>query len=182
MDIPDDFADLEVYSDNPADLSNMPYGDFIKAYREIIRKSCELLRPNRFAVFVVGDIRDKRGYYRNFVNDTIAAFEAAGLHYYNQIILLNTCGTLPIRVRGQFGTRKTGKRHQNIIVAFNGEDPQAVAEQYEKTNIHKCMEYFDKTRSPTSLNDYALCFIKGDSRGIQTEFPATAITEYADLP
>ena len=37
------YADLEVYSDLKEDISNMPYKDFISVYREIIRKSCELL-------------------------------------------------------------------------------------------------------------------------------------------
>lgn len=175
------YADLEVYSDDPADLSNMEYGDFLKSYREIIRKSCELLRPNRFAVFVVGDIRDKRGYYRNFVNDTIAAFEAAGLHYYNQLILINNAATLPIRVRPLFKTRKIGKRHQNVIVAYNGDDPQQAAENYENVNIRKCMEYFNDTRSPVSLNDYALCFIKGDHKIIKEEYAPAAVMSNLDI-
>lgn len=51
------YADLEVYSDNPADLSTMGYPEFLKAYKEIIRKSCSLLKENRFAMFVVGEGR-----------------------------------------------------------------------------------------------------------------------------
>lgn len=50
------YADLEVYSDKKEDLSNMSYKDFIAVYREIIRKSCELLKEDRFAVFVVGEM------------------------------------------------------------------------------------------------------------------------------
>ncbi len=55
------YADLEVYSDMKEDISNMKYCEFIKAYREIIRKSCEMLNNNRFAVFVVGDVRGENG-------------------------------------------------------------------------------------------------------------------------
>lgn len=47
------YSDLEVYSNDPADLSTMDYPDFLQAYKEIIRKSCSLLKPDRFAVFVV---------------------------------------------------------------------------------------------------------------------------------
>jgi hypothetical protein len=35
------------------DLSNMDYEEFKKVYAEIIKKSVEMLKPNRFACFVV---------------------------------------------------------------------------------------------------------------------------------
>ena len=56
-----------------------------------------MLRNNSFAVFVVSEIRDKNGKYKNFVRDTIEAFEECGLEYYNEMIYLNMIGTLPIR-------------------------------------------------------------------------------------
>lgn len=43
------YADLEVYSDMPGDISNMPYPQFLSAYRSIIRKSCDLLCRRRGA-------------------------------------------------------------------------------------------------------------------------------------
>lgn len=54
------YFDLEKYSDDERDLSNMSYDDFLKAYREIIFKACKKLKENRFTCFVVGDIRDKK--------------------------------------------------------------------------------------------------------------------------
>lgn len=112
------YYDLEVYSNDENDLSNLEsYDDFLLLYKKIIFRSCSLLNNDCFAVFVVGDIRDKNGYYRNFVNDTISAFKDAGLNYYNEIILVNSCGSLPIRISKQFNFgRKIGKRHQNILV------------------------------------------------------------------
>ena len=80
------YADLEVYSDLKEDISNMPYKDFISVYREIIRKSCALLKEDRFAVFVVGDVRDKKGFYQNFVSDTIQAFIDSGMMLYNEML------------------------------------------------------------------------------------------------
>ena len=53
------YADLEVYSDDPKDLSTMKYEDFKAAYFEIIKKSCDRLKNDRFACFVVGEVRDK---------------------------------------------------------------------------------------------------------------------------
>lgn len=122
------YADLEVYSDDPRDISTMSYDDFLATYRQIIARSVELLKDNRFACFVVGDIRDNRGFYRCFVQDTIQAFRDAGMELYNDAILVNVAGTLPIRVSGQFQTnRKLGKTHQNVLVFYRG-DPSHIRE------------------------------------------------------
>jgi len=120
------YADLEVYSDDAADISNMDYEDFLKAYRTIIRKSCALLRPNSFACFVVGEIRDAKGNYRNFVGDTVEAFRAAGMNFYNEAILVTAVGSLPIRVTKQFKAgRKLGKTHQNVLIFVKGDGKKA---------------------------------------------------------
>ena len=73
------YADLEVYSDDPRDLSTMEYEEFLTIYREIIGESVRRLKDNRFAAFVVGDVRDSKGNYRNFVSETIGAFIDAGV-------------------------------------------------------------------------------------------------------
>lgn len=120
------YADLEVYSDDPRDLSQMDYPEFIEAYRAIIAAACGMLRPDSFACFVVGEVRDKRGNYRNFVGDTVEAFRAAGLHYYNEAILLTAVGSLPVRVGKQFvAGRKLGKTHQNVLVFVKGDGKRA---------------------------------------------------------
>jgi hypothetical protein len=122
------YADLEIYSDDPADLSAMTYEDFLTAYRAIIEGACKLLKPDRFACFVVGDVRDKHGNYRDFVGDTVQAFRDAGLHLYNEAILVTAVASLPIRIGKQFSaTRKMGKTHQNVLVFLKG-DARAAAE------------------------------------------------------
>jgi DNA modification methylase len=124
------YADLERYSDDPLDLSTMDYPVFIEAYRAIIAASCSTLKPNRFACFVVGDIRDREGFYRGFVSDTRQAFEDCGLHLYNEAVLVTAVGSLPIRVGKQFsGGRKLGKTHQNVLVFYNG-DPKAIKQEF----------------------------------------------------
>jgi hypothetical protein len=120
------YADLEVYSDDPADISNMPYDKFLGIYREIIHKSCNLLKEDSFACFVVGDVRDKSGNYYNFVSDTITAFLDAGLNYYNEAILVTSVGSLPLRVGRQFSVgRKLGKTHQNVLIFVKGDGKRA---------------------------------------------------------
>ena len=120
------YADLEVYSDDARDLSTMPYEDFIAAYRRIVAASVDLLAPDRFACFVVGDVRDKKGNYRNFVSHTIQAFEDAGAHLYNDAVLITAVGSLPIRAGRQFESgRKLGKTHQNVLVFVKGDGKKA---------------------------------------------------------
>lgn len=120
------YADLEVYSDDPQDISTLDYDDFLRSYREIISQSCEMLKDDRFAVVVVGDVRDKHGNYRNFVSDTIAAFADAGLHLYNEAILVTALGSLPIRAGKQFSaSRKLGKTHQNVLCFVKGDGKRA---------------------------------------------------------
>ena len=134
------YFDLEIYSDDKGDISNMEYSEFLKAYKEIIKKSCELLKPDRFAVFVVGDIRDKKGFYRNFVSDTIMAFWNCGLPLYNEMILVNVIGSLAIRAGRQFNNgRKVGKQHQNVLVFYKG-DPKKIKENYPELDLSYLLE------------------------------------------
>ncbi|HII4310707.1 TPA: ParB N-terminal domain-containing protein [Vibrio parahaemolyticus] len=122
------YADLEKYSDDPKDLSNMGYDDFLDNYRKIIKSCFSLLKENRFAIFVVGEVRDKNGNYRNFVSDTISAFLDSGFSYYNEAILINVVGSLPIRVGKQFSqSRKLGKTHQNVLVFVKGDAKKAAS-------------------------------------------------------
>jgi DNA modification methylase len=120
------YADLEVYSSNPLDLSTMDYADFKEAYFEIIAKACSRLKQDRFACFVVGDVRDKSGNYYNFVGDTVEAFKSAGLNYYNEAILTTPCGSVAMRAGNSFSTsRKLGKAHQNVLVFVKGDGKKA---------------------------------------------------------
>lgn len=122
------YHDLEVYSDDPADLSNMDWDSFARAYTEIIASSVECLRDDRFAAFVIGEIRGKSpGFYRDFMGLTVDAFRDAGADYYNEAILVSPAGTLPLRAAKQFvATRKLGRTHQTLLVFCKG-DPKAAA-------------------------------------------------------
>lgn len=122
------YADLEVYSDDKADLSTLEYAEFKKAYEEILTKASGLLKPNAFACIVVGEVRDGKGMYYNFVGDTVVALQNAGLSYYNEAILVTPVGSLPLRAGRQFeASRKLGKTHQNVLVFVKGDPKKAVA-------------------------------------------------------
>lgn len=127
------YGDLEQYSDDPADISAMEWSQFLKAYREIIRLACAKLRNNRFACFVVGDFRNERGVYRNFVSETIQAFDDAGLSLYNEAILVTAIGSGALRVTKQFtASRKLCKTHQNVLVFVKG-DAKTAAKHVKQT-------------------------------------------------
>lgn len=111
------YADLEVYSDIDGDISNMDYNNFLIAYKEIIKKSCDLLKEGGYACFVVGDIRDKKGFYKNFVSETINCFIEAGCKLYNNAILLQPLGTAMLRAGKIFKAgKKLTKVHENVLI------------------------------------------------------------------
>ena len=144
------YADLEVYSDDPRDLSRMTYDKFLEAYRKIIAAAVGMLKPDRFACFVVGDVRDRKGLYRNFPGDTISAFKAAGARLYNEAILVTAIGSLPIRVGKQFTSgRKMGKTHQNVLVFVKG-DPRRATEACGPVEAYDPAEAFGEVVSAES--------------------------------
>ncbi len=114
------YFDLEQYTSDASDLSNTSWQGFKIMYRKIIEKSILRLWPNRFACFVVSEIRDDNGCFRGLVPYTIDCFVNGGMWYYNEIILVNSVGSLPIRMANQFSYRKIGRTHQNVLIFYKG--------------------------------------------------------------
>lgn len=132
------YADLEVYSDDPRDISNMEYDDFCKVYAEIIAIACRKLKQDRFAVFVVGDVRDKKGFYRNFVDYTKKCFNDNGCMTYNEAILVDMLGTAMLRANGTFKSRKLVKVHQNVLVFYKG-NPKNIKNNFAEIEIEEAL-------------------------------------------
>ena len=109
------YGDLEKYSDLDGDISNMEYDDFLKVYESIIKKSCDKLKKGGHAIFVVGEFRDKQGWYRGFVPDTINAFRKCGMKFYNEGIIATSLASCAIRAAGNMKSNKLVKVHQNIL-------------------------------------------------------------------
>lgn len=119
------YADLEVYSKDPRDLSTMPYSEFLRVYREIIRLAVERLAPDRFIGWVVGDVRDENGILRGFVQDTVSAFRDAGALYYNDAVLATSISTASVRAARNFRFRKLTRSHQVFLVFVKGSAARA---------------------------------------------------------
>ena len=139
------YGDLEVYSDEPGDISNMNPQDFDKTYFEIIQKSVSMVKEDRFLAIVVGNYRDKQGFMRDLCGLTIRAMESAGARYYNEIIYLQTYGSTPIRAGGSFKkSRKVGKVHQNVLIFCKG-NPAKATERLGDVQIPDMEEFTDES-------------------------------------
>ena len=115
------YYDLEVYSDNPKDLSNMSFEQFVNNYSIILMKCFKKLKNNRFGIIVIGDVRDKNGFYRNLIDITKQAICDTNIGFYNDIILLNSLASAPLRAETPFvASRKVVKVHQNVLVFYKG--------------------------------------------------------------
>ena len=123
------YYNLEQYTTDQRDLSRQPsYADFLYKYASILKQSAYHLKDNSFFVIVVSEVREEcRGIEKsNFVGlvpDTIHILrDNCYLHYYNEIIVMNNIGSLPIRAPKYFDqSRKIGRMHQNCLVFYKGD-------------------------------------------------------------
>lgn len=116
------YFDLEVYSDLPNDASNQgSYEDFIAILRNAFTAAISCLKENRFAVIVVGDVRDKStGFYYDFCGDIKKIFKDNGVSLYNEIILIETGASTALRASRYMESRKVAKMHQSVLVFYKG--------------------------------------------------------------
>jgi hypothetical protein len=122
------YYDLEVYSDDPADISGMGWDQFEVTYTRILTKAVDRLADDRFAVIVIGDVRDKAGNLRNLQGLTVNAMEQAGASFYNDVVVTTPAGTVPVRLSAAFEPgRKVGRIHQYALVFVKGSWKAAVA-------------------------------------------------------
>lgn len=116
------YYDLEKYSEQENDASNQEtYEDFIKILDSAFTDTIKTLKENRFAVVVVGDLRNKDGYYYNFHEDIKFIFNKNGMPLYNELILIEQSGTAALRAGNMMKNRKTVKTHQNVLVFYKPE-------------------------------------------------------------
>lgn len=121
------YADLEVYSDDPRDLSTAPYPTFRAMLASAMAQTAELLKRDRFAVWVVGEARDRDGYSYGIIRDTVTAGTDAGLRLYNEAILETAIASAAMRATKQVRTsRKLVRVHQHVLVFVKG-DPRTAA-------------------------------------------------------
>lgn len=137
------YYDLEVYSDLENDASNQEtYEDFYQILDDAFTNAIKCLKDDRFAVIVVGDIRDKNGAYYNFPNDIINTFKRNGMILYNNIKLLTPFGNAQIRASRNMRSRKTVHIYQDVLVFYKG-NPKSIKDQFgdiEVADVSENME------------------------------------------
>jgi hypothetical protein len=85
-------------------------------------QSVEVLKPDRFAVWVVGEARDRHGYSYGIIADTVRAALDAGLRLYNEAILETAIASAAMRATKQVLTsRKLVRVHQHVLVFVKGD-------------------------------------------------------------
>ena len=116
------YFDLEVYSDDKADISNMDFDAFTVTYKKIIEKACDKLKQNTFAIVVISDVRDKNGFYQNIPHLTTIAAQNAGMSLYNECIIVDPIGTKAISATKAMQTsRKVQRIHQIMLIYYKGD-------------------------------------------------------------
>ena len=137
------YHDLEIYSDDAHDLSNMKYTKFLSTLESIIYKSEHKLKDNRFFGIVVSEIRDltttrnyKIGKYKSFVSNVIQICERHNLHFYNDMVLFNSQHQASRTASTYFNrNRKIASVHQNILIFIKGNPDIATEEINGGTSI-----------------------------------------------
>lgn len=122
------YYDLEVYSDDPADLSQMDPTDFSTTYAQHLADAYRCLAPDAFAVYVVGSARHRNGALQDLRALTVYAAQAAGFHLASDAVLITPAGSLPVRAGRQFtATRVLGRTHHDVLVFYKGDRKAAAA-------------------------------------------------------
>jgi len=140
------YYDLEIYSDNENDLSNMDDEDFDDAYANILTECYSKLKDNRFFCIVLSETREvsktgnyKIGKYRNLVAKTIMGCEEIGFSFYNDMVLFNSQHQASKISKTYFDrNRKIASVHQNVLVFVKG-NPDLATEDINWDGSYKCI-------------------------------------------
>lgn len=139
------YYDLEIYSDDPSDISNMNVDDFDEKYYKILKESVTLLKDNRFFGIVLSEVREPSvtgkysiGAYRGLIRKTIEYLESVGMSFYNDMILINPSGQTARVAKTFFSrNRKVASTHQNVLIFCKG-NPDIATEWIERGDTYFC--------------------------------------------
>lgn len=122
------YYDLEKYSDDPRDMSNMTQKQFDAHMAKTLQEVARVLRPDSFAVFVVGSVRDKRGRIMDMRRCMSDAASSAGMWLVNDAVLTTPVGNAAMRAGRTFDkTRVLSRVHQEVLVFVKGDRKRAAA-------------------------------------------------------
>ena len=131
------YFDLEIYSDLENDVSNQKsYSEYVKLMNSILSNSIKCLKENRFAVLVIGDVRDKKtGFYYSLESDIIKIMQSNGIGLYQELILQTPIGTKAFAANNIWKFRKIGKIHEKVLIFYKGNQKEIKNIFNESTNL-----------------------------------------------
>lgn len=111
------YFDLEVYSDQQDDISNLgDYSEFNASMWLCAQAHRERMRPGSFVCIIVGLFRDKTGELIDFPADTVLNFCDAGFKYWQHIILSKNFASAAVRAGNAWRGHKLVPRHENLLI------------------------------------------------------------------
>lgn len=112
------YYDLEVYSDQPDDLSNLgSYWEFNAGMFFSALSHRKVMKPGAFVCIVVGPFRNKKtGELIDFPGHTIANFREAGFIYWQDVILSKNFGSAAKRSTNAWRGHKLVPIHEHLLV------------------------------------------------------------------
>ena len=115
------YFDLEQYSDDPRDASNQSYEGFMQIIDNAFTAGIKALKPNRFAVIVMSNVRNKTdGAYYDICGDITRVFQREGMTLYNELVLVNCLAGGSLRAERNMRNRKMTRCHQEVLVYHKG--------------------------------------------------------------
>lgn len=122
------YHNLERYSDDPADLSAMGWEEFLAVLGGIVAAALDLLAPDRFATWVVGDLRGPDGYLRRLPSRVDTMHEAAGARLVNDTVIASPLGgKYGVIWRSWTPTRSATRIHSHAHTYVKGDRRRATA-------------------------------------------------------
>lgn len=122
------YWNLEVYSDDPADLSTKPtYGEFLDGIEEVIVKSARGLKVGAPCVWVVGEFRHpETTELLDFPGDVARIHQRHGFWIYDRFIYTHANPQAFWRMGVYDKTRKLIRVHEHVIVARYGQPEKPI--------------------------------------------------------
>jgi len=111
------YHDLEVYSDQHEDISNLgTYSEFNASMWLTAHAHRERIKPGGFVCIIVGLFRDKSGELIDFPAHTVENFREAGFLYWQHIILSKNFASAAVRAGNAWKGSKLVPRHENLLI------------------------------------------------------------------
>lgn len=119
------YYDLEVYSDDPNDVSSFAtYAEFNAAMLMCAHSYYNRLKKGAYCCIVVGNFRDKKANELvDFRSDTVQNFRDVGFLFWQEIILIKNFGSAAKRASNSWRGHKLVPRHEFLLVFKKPDGP-----------------------------------------------------------